>query len=62
MTDDVRREPEDWKTGDEPMTSAQASYLRTLADEGGIARRVFNELEKAPERAWWSSSAACPPR
>ena len=35
MTDQLQRDPEDWKTGDEPMTEAQASYLRTLADEVG---------------------------
>ena len=26
---------EDWTTGDEPMTGAQASYLKTLAQEAG---------------------------
>jgi DUF3072 family protein len=26
---------EDWVTGDEPMTGAQASYLKTLSDEAG---------------------------
>ena len=35
MTDQIQRDPEDWKTGDEPMTDAQASYLRTLSDEVG---------------------------
>ena len=25
--------PEDWVTGDEPMTGAQASYLKTLSEE-----------------------------
>jgi uncharacterized damage-inducible protein DinB len=35
MTDQVQRDPEDWKTGDEPMTAAQASYLRTLSEEAG---------------------------
>ena len=29
------KDPEDWVTGDEPMTGAQASYLQTLAQEGG---------------------------
>ncbi|HYY44110.1 MAG TPA: DUF3072 domain-containing protein [Actinomycetota bacterium] len=29
------KDPEDWKTGDEPMTGAQASYLRTLCEETG---------------------------
>lgn len=27
--------PEDWTTGDEPMTGAQRSYLSTLAQEAG---------------------------
>jgi hypothetical protein len=35
MTDQLQRNPEDWKTGDEPMTDAQASYLRTLSDDAG---------------------------
>jgi hypothetical protein len=41
----LRREPEDWTTGDEPMTSAQASYLRTLATEAG--ETFDEELTKA---------------
>ena len=28
---------EDWVTGDEPMTGAQASYLKTLSEEAGEA-------------------------
>ena len=28
-------DPHDWKTGDEPMTAAQRSYLETLAREAG---------------------------
>ena len=35
MNEQLQRKPEDWKTGDEPMTEAQASYLRTLAEEAG---------------------------
>jgi Protein of unknown function (DUF3072) len=35
MTDQLQRDPSDWKTGDEPMTAAQASYLRTLSEEAG---------------------------
>ncbi|MFN2389728.1 MAG: DUF3072 domain-containing protein [Actinomycetota bacterium] len=31
----TRKDPEDWTTGDEPMTGAQASYLQTLAQEAG---------------------------
>jgi hypothetical protein len=30
------KDPEDWVTGDEPMTGAQASYLKTLCEEAGV--------------------------
>lgn len=29
------KDPDQWTTGDEPMTGAQRSYLKTLADEAG---------------------------
>ena len=29
------KDPEQWTTGDEPMTGAQASYLKTLCEEAG---------------------------
>lgn len=29
----TEKDPEDWVTGDEPMTGAQASYLTTLSEE-----------------------------
>jgi hypothetical protein len=29
------KDPDDWKTGDEEMTGAQRSYLKTLSDEAG---------------------------
>lgn len=29
------KDPDEWTTGDEPMTGAQASYLKTLSDEAG---------------------------
>jgi hypothetical protein len=39
------KNPEDWTTGDEPMTGAQRSYLATLSEE---AKEDFNEnLTKA---------------
>jgi hypothetical protein len=31
----VEKAPEDWATGDEPMTAPQESYLKTLAREAG---------------------------
>jgi hypothetical protein len=29
------KDPDDWTTGDETMTGAQASYLQTLCEEAG---------------------------
>jgi hypothetical protein len=29
------KDPEEWTTGDERMTGAQQSYLKTLSDEAG---------------------------
>ncbi|MBA2245597.1 MAG: DUF3072 domain-containing protein, partial [Gemmatimonadetes bacterium] len=29
------KDPDNWTTGDEPMTGAQRSYLSTLAEEAG---------------------------
>ena len=41
----LEKDPDDWKTADEPMTGAQASYLKTLSDQAG---EPFNEsLTKA---------------
>ncbi|HVL03419.1 MAG TPA: DUF3072 domain-containing protein, partial [Acidimicrobiales bacterium] len=31
----VAKDPDDWVTGDEAMTGAQASYLETLSQEAG---------------------------
>jgi hypothetical protein len=30
------KDPDEWTTGDEPMTGAQHSYLKTLSDEAGV--------------------------
>ncbi|MBB4152938.1 hypothetical protein GGQ80_000826 [Sphingomonas jinjuensis] len=32
-TGNAEKDPDDWTTGDEPMTGAQASYLKTLSEE-----------------------------
>jgi uncharacterized damage-inducible protein DinB len=29
----MEKDPDEWKTADEPMTGAQASYLKTLSDQ-----------------------------
>ncbi len=49
MTSDVvpvpDKDPEDWVTGEEPMTGPQESYLHTLAHEAGA--EVPEDLTKA---------------
>jgi hypothetical protein len=30
------KDPEEWTTGDEPMTGAQAAYLETLSRQAGV--------------------------
>jgi hypothetical protein len=32
----MEKNPDDWVTGDEPMTGAQRSYLKTLSEEAGV--------------------------
>lgn len=39
------KDPDEWTTGEEPMTGAQESYLRTLASEAG--EEVDSNLTKA---------------
>ena len=39
------KDPDEWTTGDEPMTGAQESYLHTLATEAGES--VEDDLSKA---------------
>lgn len=41
------KDPSDWTTGDEPMTGAQASYLKTLSEEAGDADAYDENLTKA---------------
>ena len=39
------KDPDEWTTGEEPMTGAQESYLHTLATEAG--ENVEEDLTKA---------------
>jgi hypothetical protein len=41
----AEKDPDNWVTGDEPMTGAQASYLQTLSEETG--QDAPNDLTKA---------------
>ena len=54
------KDPDNWTTGDEPMTGAQHSYLKTLSDEAGEptdenltkaqASKRINELQQKTGR------------
>lgn len=46
-TSPALRDPADWKTGDEPSTAAQRSYLTTLATEAGEPSENLDKLTKA---------------
>ena len=43
----AQKDPENWATGDERMTGAQASYLKTLSEEAGDPDAYDTELTKA---------------
>jgi len=45
QSDNTRKDPDQWVTGDETMTGAQASYLNTLAQEAG--EEVDENMTKA---------------
>jgi len=56
----MTKDPEDWVTGDEPMTGAQRSYLKTLSEEAHVdfdehltkaeASRRIDELQQKTGR------------
>jgi hypothetical protein len=56
----AEKDPSDWVTGDEPMTGAQRSYLKTLSEEAKVdfdeslskadASRRIEELQKITGR------------
>jgi len=46
-TDNAEKDPEDWITGNEPMTGAQASYLKTLSEQSHQPDAFDENLTKA---------------
>ena len=46
-SDNQVKDPEDWVTGDEPMTGAQASYLKTLSEQVHDPEAFDPKLDKA---------------
>ena len=47
LTDNTRKDPDDWVSGDDPMTGAQASYLKTLCEQAGKPDAFRDDLTKA---------------
>jgi hypothetical protein len=43
----TEKDPDDWVSGDEPMTGAQASYLKTLSEEAHAPEMFDDDLTKA---------------
>jgi hypothetical protein len=43
----TRKDPEDWVSGDDPMTGAQVSYLKTLAEEAHEPEAFSTHLTNA---------------
>ena len=43
----IEKDPNDWVSGDEPMTGAQASYLKTLSEEAHDQAAFRKNLTKA---------------
>jgi Protein of unknown function (DUF3072) len=43
----TEKEPDDWVSGDDPMTGAQASYLKTLSEELHASDSFESNLTKA---------------
>jgi hypothetical protein len=43
----TEKNPDDWVSGDEPMTGAQASYLKTLSEQADEPDAFDERLTKA---------------
>jgi hypothetical protein len=46
-TDHTKKDPDEWLSGDDPMTGAQASYLKTLCEQAGTPEAFSDNLTKA---------------
>ena len=43
----TEKDPDDWTTGGDPMTGAQASYLKTLSEQAHDPDSFAEDLSKA---------------
>ena len=46
-TDNAQKDPDQWVSGDDPMTGAQASHLKTLCEQAGTPEAFNDNLSKA---------------
>jgi hypothetical protein len=46
-TGNTQKDPDDWVSGDDPMTGAQAYYLKTLCEQAGTPELFRDDLTKA---------------
>ncbi|WP_262272603.1 MULTISPECIES: DUF3072 domain-containing protein [Microvirga] len=46
-SDNQIKDPDEWVSGDEPMTGAQASYLKTLSEQAHDPKAFDPDLDKA---------------
>jgi hypothetical protein len=46
-TNNTQKDPDQWVSGNDPMTGAQASYLKTLCEQAGAPQSFDDELTKA---------------
>ena len=46
-TDNAKKDPDEWLSGNDPMTGAQASYLKTLCEQAGMPELFNDDLTKA---------------
>jgi hypothetical protein len=70
-TGNMEKDPADWVTGDEPMTGAQRSYLKTLSEEAHVpfdetlgkadASRRIDELQQMTGRGLKDKQARADP-
>jgi hypothetical protein len=60
----LEKDPKEWTTGDERMTDAQASYLKTLSDEAGepFDENLRRQLPQSASTSYSERPAAAKPR
>jgi hypothetical protein len=46
-TDNAKKDPDEWLSGNDPMTGAQASYLKTLCEQAGMPELFNDNLTEA---------------